>query len=104
MLRLLRVISATAAGAERRNIACQISVRVRYGRSRKLFSATAVVGSNGKTDTQSQVGAIALSRGIRHGVAAVHVGSRRPVSADTLSGATPGERQQAKIVRLGGLL
>src|SRR5258705_12247754 len=98
MLGFLRIISVTAAGAKRGN-SVLICVRVQRSRLiRNRSSATAIAGSDGKTKVGPKVGAIALSRGVRHDVTAVHVGDRRPVGADTLRRSAPGKRQHAEIL------
>src|SRR6266436_7323385 len=104
MFRFLRIISVTAAVAKRGNsvLTC---VRVQHSRLiRTRYTATAIAGSDGKTILGPKVGAIALSRGVRHDVTTVHVSGWRPVGADSLRRAAPGKRQHAKIFRLDGWL
>src|SRR5260370_9089172 len=101
MLGFLRVISATAAGAERGNVACEMRVGIRYSRNiRNRCNATVIAGRVSETMTGPKVRAVALSRGIRHDAAAVHVGDGCAVRPEALGDAARLERQQPEILRL----
>src|SRR6476660_3261402 len=105
MLGFLREISATAAGTDRGNVACEMTVGIRYSRNiRNRYSATVIAGRVSETMAGPKVRAVALSRGIRHDVTAVHVGDGRTVRANALSDAARGERQHAEILRLDATL
>src|SRR5258705_8885250 len=105
MLGFWRLISATAAGAERGNVACEMRVGIRYGRNiRNRCNATVIAGRVSETMTGPKVRAVALSRGIGHDVTAVHVGDGCAVRANALGDAARGERQQAEILRLDATL
>src|SRR5260370_29321879 len=68
-------------------------VGIRYNRDiRNRCNATVIAGRVSETMTGPKVRAVALSRGIRHDVAAVHVGYGRAVRADALGATARGHR------------
>src|SRR6266403_5553908 len=104
MLGFLRIISVTAGAANWKGNSVLVCVRVQHSRLFRNRVIATVAGSDGKTISGVKVGAVALSRGVRHDVTAVHVGGWRPVGADPLRRAARGQREHATLFRLDGWL